>query len=223
MTDTKTKPQVRSLFLSGPAGRLEALLNTGAEQPTHAAVVCHPHPLYGGTMHNKVVFHIMKALNQFGFPVLRFNFRGAGLSEGEHDFGRGEVEDVRTALDWLNAEFRLPIVFAGFSFGAATGLKAACPDPRVAALISVGTPLQVEDRPYAYDFLRTCAKPKLFVSGGRDQFGPRPSLDHLIASVAEPKTLVVIENADHFFAEQLEELRQVITKWVINTIQPRRH
>lgn len=219
MTDTKPRPQVRSLFLGGPAGRLEALLNTGAEQPTHVAVVCHPHPLYGGTMHNKVVFHIMKALNQFGFPVLRFNFRGTGLSEGEHDFGRGEVEDVRTAFDWLDAEFRLPIVFAGFSFGAATGLKAACPDPRVVALISAGTPLQVEDRAYGYDFLQTCNKPKLFVSGGRDQFGPRPSLDHLLASVAGPKSLVVIENTDHFFAERLEELRQAIVDWVINTVQ----
>jgi len=92
---------IKSLFLDGPAGRLEALLNAGAENATHAAVVCHPHPLFGGTLHNKVVFHTMKALNSFGFPVLRFNFRGAGLSQGEHDQGNGEVEDVRTALDWL--------------------------------------------------------------------------------------------------------------------------
>ena len=89
---------IRSLFLDGPAGRLEALLNTGAENATHAALVCHPHPLFGGTLHNKVVFHTMKALNSFGFPVLRFNFRGAGLSHGEHDEGNGEVEDVRAAL-----------------------------------------------------------------------------------------------------------------------------
>ena len=87
---------IRSLFLDGPAGRLEALLNAGAENATHAAVVCHPHPMFGGTLHNKVVFHTMKALNSFGFPVLRFNFRGAGLSDGEHDRGEGEVEDVRS-------------------------------------------------------------------------------------------------------------------------------
>src|SRR5208282_5314332 len=92
---------IRSLFLDGPAGRLEALLNVGAENATHAAVVCHPHPLFGGTLHNKVVFHAMKALNGFGFPVLRFNFRGTGLSEGEHAGGIGEEEDVRAALDWL--------------------------------------------------------------------------------------------------------------------------
>src|SRR5262244_3337680 len=119
---------IRSLFIDGPAGRLEALLNWGTENATHAALVCHPHPVYGGTMHNKVVFHAMKALNSFGFPVLRFNFRGTGLSQGEHDQGVGEVEDVRTALDWLDSEFHLPLIFAGFSFGAAVGLRAACAD-----------------------------------------------------------------------------------------------
>src|SRR5438067_4231408 len=112
---------IRSLFLEGSAGRLEALLNAGAPDAAYAAVVCHPHPLYGGTMHNKVVFNAMKALSSFGFPVLRFNFRGAGLSEGRHDEGRGEVEDVRAAIDWLDESFGLPIIFAGFSFGAATG------------------------------------------------------------------------------------------------------
>src|SRR5574337_279889 len=98
--------EIRSLFLNGPAGRLEALVNAGSSGATHAALVCHPHPLYGGTLHNKVVFRAMKTFNGFGFPVLRFNFRGAGLSAGEHDQGRGEVEDVRAALDWLDREFR---------------------------------------------------------------------------------------------------------------------
>src|SRR5215475_14824242 len=103
---------MRSFFLDGPAGRLEALLNSGSATATHAALVAHPHPVYGGTMHNKVVFHAMKALHSFGFPVLRFNFRGFGLSEGEHAHGRGEVEDVRAALDWLEGEFPLPVIFA---------------------------------------------------------------------------------------------------------------
>src|SRR6266852_3385902 len=110
---------IRSLFLDGPAGRLEALLNAGTADAAYAAVVCHPHPLYGGTLHNKVVFHAMKALNGFGFPVLRFNFRGTGLSQGEHGHGNGELDDVRAALDWIDHEFQLPLVFAGFSFGAA--------------------------------------------------------------------------------------------------------
>jgi alpha/beta superfamily hydrolase len=215
---------IRSLFLDGPAGRLEALLNAGAENATHAALVCHPHPLFGGTLHNKVVFHTMKALNSFGFPVLRFNFRGAGLSHGEHDEGNGEVEDVRAALNWLHAEFHLPLVFAGFSFGAAVGLRAACSDSRVKAAIAVGIPAgpvaagTEVPRTYALDFLRECAKPKLFVSGARDQFGPRAKLEALVASVPEPKKLVLIEGADHFFEGRLRELREAIEQWVKTAI-----
>ena len=211
---------IRSLFLDGPAGRLEALLNAGADDATHAAVVCHPHPLFGGTLHNKVVFHTMKALNSFGFPVLRFNFRGTGLSQGEHDHGNGEVDDVRAAFDWLDDEYHLPMVFAGFSFGAAVGLRAACADARVRAAIGVGTPVAPvaagaeEPRVYTFDFMRDCAKPKLFVSGARDQFGPRAKLEALVASVPEPKKLVVIEGADHFFEGRLRELREAIEAWV---------
>jgi len=211
---------IRSLFLDGPAGRVEALLNSGANNATHAAVVCHPHPLFGGTLHNKVVFHTMKALNSFGFPVLRFNFRGTGLSQGEHDHGNGEVEDVRTALDWLDGEYHLPIVFAGFSFGAAIGLRAAYSDSRVAAVIGIGTPVvpvaadAEEARVYTFDFMRNCAKPKLFVSGARDQFGPRAKLEALVASLPEPKKLILIEGADHFFEGRLRELREAIETWV---------
>jgi alpha/beta superfamily hydrolase len=211
---------IKSLFLEGPAGRLEALLNAGSENATHAAIVCHPHPLFGGTLHNKVVFHTMKALNSFRFPVLRFNFRGAGLSAGEHDHGKGEVEDVRTALEWLDAEFHLPIVFAGFSFGAAVGLRAACADARVTAVIGVGVPAipvaadSEAPRTYAFEFLSDCVKTKLFVSGARDQFGPRPKLENLFAEVLEPKKLVIIEGADHFFEGRLRELRETIEGWV---------
>lgn len=208
------------MFLDGPAGRLEALLNAGSDSPTHAAVVCHPHPLFGGTLHNKVVFHTMKALNSFGFPVLRFNFRGTGLSQGEHDHGKGEVDDVRAALDWTDAEYHLPLLFAGFSFGAAVGLRAACADPRVKAVIGAGVPVvpvaeaSEEPRVYAYEFLGGCAKPKLFVSGARDQFGPRAKLAALVASVPEPKKLVIIEGGDHFFEGRLRELREAIESWV---------
>ena len=211
---------IRSLFLDGPAGRLEALLNAGADNATHAALVCHPHPLFGGTLHNKVVFHTMKALNSFGFPVLRFNFRGTGLSQGEHDHGIGEVDDVRTALDWLDATYHLPLVFAGFSFGAAIGLRAAYADTRVRAVIGIGTPVvpvaadTEEARVYTFDFMRDCAKPKLFVSGARDQFGPRAKLEALVASLPEPKQLVLIEGADHFFEGRLRELREAIETWV---------
>ena len=206
-------------MLDGQAGQLEALLNSGAENATHAALVCHPHPMFGGTMHNKVVFHAMKALNNFGFSVLRFNFRGTGLSQGEHDHGRGEVDDVRTALDWLDREFGLPLIFAGFSFGAAVGLNAACADDRVKALVGLGTPVApVDERSYDLEFLRSCHKPKLFVSGSRDQFGPRAKLEALVHSLHEPKKLVIIESADHFFEGRLREMREAIELWVRETI-----
>jgi alpha/beta superfamily hydrolase len=212
---------IKSLFLEGPAGRLEALLNQGAEHPTHAALVCHPHPLYGGTLHNKVVFHTMKALQHFGYPVLRFNFRGAGLSQGAHDHGDGEAEDVRTALDWLDNEFHLPMIFAGFSFGAAVGLRVACPDPRAQALIGLGLPVAaIDDRTYDFEFLQACTKPKLFVSGDRDQFGPRAKLESLVQSLPEPKRLVIVEGADHFFEGRLREAREAIESWIKETSSP---
>ena len=214
---------IRSLFLAGPAGRLEALLNDGSPNATHVAVVCHPHPLYGGTLHNKVVFHAMKALNGFGFPVLRFNFRGTGLSEGEHASGIGEVEDVRAALDWLEHEFTLPVIFAGFSFGAAVGLRAAYSDDRVDALIALGLPavaiaVGTQDRVYDFEFLRECTKPKLFVSGSRDQFGPPGKLEALVNTFADPKKLVRIEAGDHFFEGRLKEMRVAIEGWTRETL-----
>src|SRR5215813_4255359 len=167
-------PSIRTLFIDGPAGRLEALLNFGTTNAAHAGLVCHPHPMFGGTMHNKVVFHAMKALHAFGFPVLRFNFRGTGLSHGSHDEGRGEQDDVRAALAWLKSTFHLPVIFAGFSFGAAVGTRVACADPDVPAMVSLGTPVAAEGRTYQFDFLRECNKPKLFLSGDHDQFGPHP-------------------------------------------------
>ena len=211
---------LRSFFLPGPAGQLEALLNAGSPAATHAALVCHPHPLYGGTLHNKVVFHAMKALNSLGLPVLRFNFRGAGLSHGEHDQGSGELDDVRTALHWLDQEFHLPLIFAGFSFGAAVGLRAACPDARVQALIALGTPITpIDDRTYDYAFLETCATPKLFVSGSRDQFASKAKLEALVARLPEPKKLVIIEAADHFFEGRLREMREAVEGWAREVVR----
>jgi uncharacterized protein len=202
-----------SFFLDGPAGRLEALLNVGAPAATHTGLVCHPHPKFGGTMHNKVVFHAMKVLHSFGFPVLRFNFRGTGLSSGQHDDGRGEVNDVQAALAWLKREFRVPVIFAGFSFGAATGLRACCPDPDVRALISLGTPVAADGRIYSFSFLRQCSKPKLFVSGDHDQFGPHETLEQIVEQAADPKELVFIPG-DHFFEGHLADMRMTVESWL---------
>jgi len=210
--------EIKTFFLNGPAGKLEALLNEGQASATHVALVCHPHPLYGGTVHNKVVYHAMKTLSGFGFPVLRFNFRGAGLSEGQHDNGRGEADDVRAALDWLQSEYRRPIVFCGFSFGAATGLRACCPDERVVALVSLGTPVAAEGRLYSFKFLANCAKPKLFISGALDQYGPEVQLRQVVESAAAPRHLVLVPGADHFFEGHLAELQTAIRDWLPSTL-----
>lgn len=167
-------------------------------------------------MHNKVVYHAAKALNGFGYPVLRFNFRGTGRSDGRHD-GRAESEDVRAAVEWLAGEYRLPIIFAGFSFGAAVGLRACCPDHRIAGLISLGTPIAADGRVYAYQFLQECGRPKLFVSGTEDEFGPRKELERVVSTAAVPKRLVWVEGADHFFAGKLPFVKSAIEEWVGET------
>src|SRR5580692_9929924 len=151
----------RNFFLAGPAGRLEALLwSPSAGSPPMAALVCHPHPLFGGTMHNKVVYQAAKSLDALGLPVLRFNFRGTGLSEGKHDLGVGERKDVRAALDFLAAEFPgIPLLVAGFSFGCWVGLRAGCEDGCVSSLIGLGAPVNNTD----FSYLARCEKPKLFV------------------------------------------------------------
>jgi uncharacterized protein len=202
----------RNFFLSGPAGRLEALLWTVPDvRPPLAAVVCHPHPLFGGTMHNKVVYQAAKALHLRNIPVLRFNFRGAGQSEGTHDGGVGEQDDVRAALDYLAAEFpRTPILLAGFSFGSMVGLRVGCADQRVLDLIGLGIPVDRSDLTY----LRACAKPKLIIQGGDDQFGSRANVQLLFDSMSEPKRLVIVERADHFFTGQLEKVRSAIAVWL---------
>jgi uncharacterized protein len=209
---------LESLFLQGEAGRLEALLNLGAPSAEYACLVCHPHPRYGGTMHNKVVFRTMKALNGFGFPVLRFNFRGVGSSAGEHDEGRGEISDVRVALDYLSKRFGLPILFAGFSFGAAVGLRAAAVHPQVKGLILVGTPVNAEGRAYRYELLQESPLPKLMVSGDHDQFASVAQLEEIFGAAAEPKRLVVIPGADHFFGGHLEELQEAVRGWVSEVV-----
>ncbi len=200
------KRKVQPLMLKGPAGQLEGLWEE-PETPRSelAGLVCHPHPLYGGTFNNKVVHHTSRALQERGLPVLRFNFRGAGKSEGKHDHGRGEADDVRAALTWLAAKRpEARIVLAGFSFGAWVGLRVACVDDRVTALVGVGLPADGSD----FSYLKTCRKPKLFVQGTRDQYGSRIAVEKLMGETARPRELIWIEGADHFFAGHLEELRQ---------------
>lgn len=207
-----TRTYHRSLFLSGPAGRLEASLWTPAhDAESLCALVCHPHPLFGGTLHNKVVFAAARALAGAGVPVLRFNFRGAGLSEGKHDSGRGEQDDVRSALDFLVGEYAgRPILLAGFSFGAWVGLHVGCRDDRVAELIGLGIPVNGSDLSY----LLGCTKPKLFLHGDRDEHGDIGRVKELVERMPEPARLVAVEGADHFFTGQLPYVGAAIREWL---------
>ena len=188
-------------------------------KPALAAVVCHPHPLYGGTMHNKVVYQTAKTIHRFGVPVLRFNFRGAGQSEGAHDKGHGEVRDVLAALDFLAEEFPgAPLLLAGFSFGAWVGLNAGCSDARVVELVGLGLPVgDLGGRGVSY--LEHCDKAKLLVSGEFDQFGPpdklRAVVERLPPRVTENTRVAVVAGGDHFFTGHLAELDRVIDEWLI--------
>ena len=214
----------RSFFLEGPAGRLESILWTPSGPARHrsplAAVVCHPHPLFGGTMHNKVVYQATKSLAASGLPVVRFNFRGAGLSAAEHDRGIGEKDDVRAAVDFLGTQFPgVPVLLAGFSFGAWVGLRVGCEHPRVSHIIGMGLPVNNTD----FSFLRQCDKPKLFVHGSNDQFGAIENVKTLVASLPGENYLVVVRGVDHFFAGKLKELDAAITNWLSDNVFLLRH
>jgi alpha/beta superfamily hydrolase len=220
---------LRSVHLHGPAGRLEGLVNTAASEAPCAALVCHPHPLAGGTMHNKVAYHAMKVMNapEWGlrWPVLRFNFRGAGLSEGTHE-GKAESGDVLAALDWLKAEYKRPVVVVGFSFGAAMALTACCdPSMRPAlsvdlrAIVALGLPTQAFGHRMHYPFLSGCTLPKLFLSGDRDRFAPASELKQVAGAAADPSTLELIPGADHSFSGQIEAMQKALFGWLKEHLQ----
>jgi hypothetical protein len=203
-----------NLFLGARHGRLEAILKEPSGGAVRgAALVLHPHPLGGGTMHNKVVFRAASALYDAGLAALRLNFRGVGQSTGTHDEGRGETEDVRAGLDYLAERYPAqPITLAGFSFGARVGMEVGIEDGRVHYLISIGTPVDK----YDFSFLTSCRKPILFVHGDADEFGSVETLRALVARLpaAAHAQLAIIENADHFFAGHLDAMKRVITDWI---------
>jgi alpha/beta superfamily hydrolase len=202
--------KIESLFLNGPAGRLEALLEEPEDgRPREAALVCHPHPQHGGTMHNKVVYRIARGLRSAGAVVLRFNYRGVNLSEGEYAHGEGELEDARVGLEYLRERYPdLPFTLAGFSFGSRIVLRLGCAGIGARRVIAVGFPTTYADR----SFLDGCSVPKVFVQSTRDQYGPIPDLEPLVASLAEPKRLVLVNAEDHFFAGALSELENEIAR-----------
>ncbi len=203
-----------NLFIEARHGRLEAILKAPRNGVARGvALVLHPHPLGGGTMHNKVVFRAASALNDAGLVTLRFNFRGVGQSTGEHEEGRGEVEDVRAALAYLAEHYEgAALTLAGFSFGARVGMEVGIADARVIRLISIGTPVDK----YDFSFLAECRKPILFVHGDRDEFGSLENLRALVRLLPPEARarLEIIENADHFFEGRLDALKRVITEFV---------
>lgn len=205
--------QLRSVDIPSPTGFLEGLLRLPDEPAgpvAMVAVVCHPHPQFGGTMHTKAVFRVAQALVDLGIPTLRFNFRGVGRSTGMYDEGRGEQDDIRAALEYLAESYTsVPICLGGFSFGAWVGLPVGCADSRVTQLIGAGVPLSL----LSPESLSGCAKHKLIVQGDQDQYGPKPALLAWYATLPEPKALTLIADADHFFTHQQTEFAGAITSY----------
>lgn len=215
--------RIESHFLAGPAGRLEALLEEPEDfdGPRLCAVVCHPHPLYGGTMHNKVVYRIARGLRRAGIAVLRFNFRGVGASEGEHANYVGEVEDARAALEWLRARYPgSGYALAGFSFGSRVVMRLGCsvgqavPPAKAAFLMAAGFPTEGD----GLDYLAHCRVPKIFIQSTNDQFGPRAALEAAYAGFAESKRLLWVDAQDHFFTGGLDELEERVREAAIPSL-----
>jgi len=200
--------RIESLFIDGPAGKLEALLEEPDDQaPRHASLVCHPHPQYGGTMHNKVVHRIARAMRRAGAVVLRFNYRGVNLSEGKYDNGVGEAEDARTALTFLRSRYpQLPFSLAGFSFGSRIILKIGCQIPEASRLIAVGFPAASTESQQ----LGQCDMNRIFIHSTKDEFCAIPCLESYFAGLQGPKQLIWIEANDHFFAGALDNLEETV-------------
>ena len=196
--------KMESLFVAGPAGKIEALLEEPEDAtPTGAALVCHPHPQHGGTMHNKVVYRVARGLRSAGLVVLRFNYRGVNLSEGEYAHGVGEMDDARTVLSLLRARYpHLPLTIAGFSFGSRIALRLC--NERPERIVAVGFPTIYRDR----EFLEGCTVPRIFIQSTHDEFGPLAELEPIIEALAGPKKLIPIPAQDHFFAGGLDLLEQ---------------
>jgi uncharacterized protein len=202
--------KIESVFLAGPAGRLEALLEEPEEgAPIKAALVCHPHPQHGGTMHNKVVYRIARGLRKSGHVVLRFNYRGVNLSEGNYANGEGELDDARVALDYLRGRYpELPFTLAGFSFGSRIVLRLGGEQRNAERVIAVGFPTVYKDRTY----LEQCRVPRIFIQSTNDEFGPVAEVESVVGGLMEPKLVIFVEAKDHFFADALEKLEEAVER-----------
>ncbi|HEY6327978.1 MAG TPA: alpha/beta fold hydrolase [Blastocatellia bacterium] len=207
-----------NLFIEGPTGRLEAILKDPSTLTGRSAVICHPHPLYGGTMHNKVVYRIARTFNEAGFTALRFNFRGVGLSAGVHDYGHGEQQDLLAVIDFIQRRYPHDEIWAaGFSFGSTVMLRVCCGDSRIRALVAAGVPTSV----FEPGQVSACDKPKLVVNGSQDEFGPTKGLRRFFDQLSGPKELAIIEGADHFFEGHLDELSSSVAAFINQYSNPK--
>lgn len=199
---------LRHVDLYSSAGRLEALYRE-LQDPAGAAVICHPHPLGGGTLHNKVVFRAARGLENANVSTLRFNFRGAGSSQGAHEAGEGEQADAMAAIDWMMKKHpREKLIVGGFSFGAWVASRVACEMPEVAAIFLIGTPVNN----YDFGYLRHCEKPMLFLHGTQDEYGDVGKLEKLTQQIHSAES-VIVTGADHFFTKQIEIVEETMRVW----------
>jgi hypothetical protein len=215
--------------IPGPAGTLEALIDdpgavcttarppdgtagSGAKPPTAAVVFAHPHPLHGGTMHTKVVFQAAKAFCRLGCAVLRFNFRGVGVSGGSFAEGIGEKDDFRACLEFMARRYPgVPIWAAGLSFGSFVAMTAGAEDDRVTTLVGIAVPVTL----YDFSAVRHSTKPKFFIHGEHDELCPLGAVREFYGHASEPKDLVVIDTADHLFSGHVSEVAEAIEDLLI--------
>jgi len=206
---------LRHVDLYGTAGRLEALYRE-LQDPAAIAVICHPHPLGGGTLHNKVVFRAARGLENANVATLRFNFRGVGASAGKHEEGEGEQSDVTAAIEWAKKKHPgKKLIVGGFSFGAWVASRVACETPEVDAMFLIGTPVNK----YDFGHLRHCEKPILFLHGTQDEFGDVEKLEKMAQQVRNAES-VIVTGADHFFSKQLDAVDETIRQWAEEVIAP---
>ncbi len=200
--------RIESLFIQGPSGRLEALLEEPEDQaPREAVLICHPHPQFGGSMHNKVEYRMARGMRRAGAVALRFNYRGVNMSEGTYDNGVGELEDARAALEFLRSRYpQLPFTLAGFSFGSRIILRLGCEIPGASRLIAVGFPAGDS----ASRTIGACQTPRIFIQSTHDQFGPKDAMEFYFAALQGPKELIWVEARDHFFAGALDEFEESV-------------
>ncbi len=204
------------VIINGPDGRLEGRFQAGKEPNAPIALILHPHPQHGGTMNNKVVYNLYHSFTRQGFAVLRFNFRGVGRSQGSFDRGEGELSDAASALDWLqsvnpNAQ---GCWVAGFSFGAWIGMQLLMRRPEIEGFVSVAPPANI----YDFSFLAPCPASGLVVQGAADDLVPETAVRKLVDKLSNQRdieiTYQIIENANHFFGNEMEQLTATVEDYV---------